>query len=213
MRNLRMRAAAAVQIPIIKLRIKTKLCSLMCFSLHINSRIIKSCLSSLWVSSISISSSSIIYVYLYSFSCNNGSDGVDDNDNSINKESRIIAKYSIEPFNNYIYKDNYHLNFSYYKRECSKVLNGENKKKEGIIKRQLDFDLFSNDKPNLLEGEFETINRSNRINNRRKEDVRRSIDDFQVDNRFLLESINQNDTPTIISTSFDEDDSDDLPFN
>ena len=39
------------------------------------------------------------------------------------------------------------------------------------------------------------------------------VDDFQVDNRFLLESINQNDTPTIISTSFDEDDSDDLPFN
>lgn len=36
------------------------------------------------------------------------SDGVDDNGNSINKESRIIAKYSIEPFNNYIYKDNYH---------------------------------------------------------------------------------------------------------
>ena len=101
MKNLRMRAAAAVQIPIIKLRIKTKLCSLMCFSLHINSRIIKSCLSSLWVSSISISSSSIIYVYLYSFSCNNGSDGVDDN-------FEVYQQRHIFQVKNIVFQPSYH---------------------------------------------------------------------------------------------------------
>lgn len=69
------------------------------------------------------------------------------------KELRIIAGYNLKPFNDYIYQDNYNLDFSYYKQECNKIINGKNYKTKGIIDNQTtlfgddDFekqDLFSN---------------------------------------------------------------------
>lgn len=50
------------------------------------------------------------------------------------KENRIIANFSVQPFNNYEYKEDYGIDMYYYKNECSKILFGVSTKKK--IKKQ-----------------------------------------------------------------------------
>lgn len=50
------------------------------------------------------------------------------------KENRIIARVAVQPFNDYYYKDDYAIDMSYYKNECTKVLYGVSTKKK--IKKQ-----------------------------------------------------------------------------
>lgn len=64
------------------------------------------------------------------------------NKNEPSKINRIVAKYSVKPFNDYIEENDYHIDFSYYKKECAKILYGKNKKSTGMITIQND--LFSN---------------------------------------------------------------------
>lgn len=76
----------------------------------------------------------------------------------IDKESgranRIVAKYSVKPFNDFI-KDDYILDMSFYKKECSKILLGKNKKSAGMLNIQ--GDLFGNlsDNSHLEEENFD----------------------------------------------------------
>ena len=58
--------------------------------------------------------------------------------NKPNKINRIVAKYSVRPFNDYIEEEDYHIDFSYYKKECAKILYGKNKKTEGMVAMQAD---------------------------------------------------------------------------
>lgn len=64
------------------------------------------------------------------------------NKNEPSKVNRIVAKYSVRPFNDYIEENDYHIDFSYYKKECAKILYGKNKKSTGMISVQND--LFNN---------------------------------------------------------------------
>ena len=133
------------------------------------------------------------------------------NGNPRNKESRIVAKFSVEPFNNYYYMENYPLDYGYYKRECSKILDGKNKKTDGIIKTQEKLDLFSNENINLFEGEFIKEESITKITERREEDIKRSNIEFKVDNSFLDNSNIVKETPQPYSEDFG-DEVNDLPF-
>lgn len=69
--------------------------------------------------------------------------------NKPNKVNRIIANFSIKPFNDYIYEENYYIDFSFYKRECAKILNGKNKKTEGMLNNQYNLFDIPNDNKHL----------------------------------------------------------------
>lgn len=58
------------------------------------------------------------------------------------KINRIVAKFSVTPFNDFIQQDDYHLDFAFYKKECSKILYGKDKKTSGVV--TLQGDLFGN---------------------------------------------------------------------
>lgn len=67
--------------------------------------------------------------------------------NKPSKINRIVAKYSVRPFNDYVEEDDYHIDFSYYKKECAKILYGKNKKTAGMVAVQGDlFGAMSNNK-------------------------------------------------------------------
>ena len=54
---------------------------------------------------------------------------------------------SVRPFNDYVEEDDYHIDFSYYKKECAKILYGKNKKTAGMVAVQGDlFGAMSNNK-------------------------------------------------------------------
>lgn len=50
------------------------------------------------------------------------------------KENRIVAKFAVQPFNDYVYKEDYSIDMYYYKTECSKILYGVSAKRK--IKKQ-----------------------------------------------------------------------------
>ena len=53
----------------------------------------------------------------------------------------------VRPFNDYVEEDDYHIDFSYYKKECAKILYGKNKKTAGMVAVQGDlFGAMSNNK-------------------------------------------------------------------
>lgn len=67
--------------------------------------------------------------------------------NKPSKINRIVAKCSVRPFNDYVEEDDYHIDFSYYKKECAKILYGKNKKTAGMVAVQGDlFGAMSNNK-------------------------------------------------------------------
>lgn len=59
-------------------------------------------------------------------------------DKNSNRTSRIVAKFSVKPFNDFIAEDDYMLNYSFYLNECNKILYGKDKKTEGIEAIQTD---------------------------------------------------------------------------
>jgi hypothetical protein len=76
----------------------------------------------------------------YMTNVSNGSGSIVKYDANRNRTSRIVAKYSVKPFNDYIEEDNYHLDFSFYLKECDKILYGKDKKTEGM--KSIQGDLF-----------------------------------------------------------------------
>ena len=67
--------------------------------------------------------------------------------NKPSKINRIVAKCSVRSFNDYVEEDDYHIDFSYYKKECAKILYGKNKKTAGMVAVQGDlFGAMSNNK-------------------------------------------------------------------
>lgn len=68
-------------------------------------------------------------------------------DKITNRKNRIVAKFSVKPFNDYIEENDYHIDFAFYKKECAKILYGKNKKSEGMISIQGDlFGTIENNK-------------------------------------------------------------------
>lgn len=74
----------------------------------------------------------------YMTTVSNGSGSIIKYDANSGRNSRIVAKYSVKPFNDYIEEKDYQLDFSFYLNECKKILYGKNKKTEGMIATQTD---------------------------------------------------------------------------
>lgn len=66
-----------------------------------------------------------------------------------NKVNRIVAKYNVKPFNDYIEEKDYHIDFKYYKKECAKILYGKNKESEGMVSIQNDLFSITSDNKHL----------------------------------------------------------------
>lgn len=76
----------------------------------------------------------------YMTNISNGSGSIVKYDANRNRTSRIVAKYSVKPFNDYIEEDDYHLDFGFYLKECDKILYGKDKKTDGM--KAIQGDLF-----------------------------------------------------------------------
>ena len=76
----------------------------------------------------------------YMTNVSNGSGSIVKHDANRNRTSRIVAKYSVKPFNDYIEEDDYHLDFGFYLKECDKILYGKDKKTLGM--KSIQGDLF-----------------------------------------------------------------------
>lgn len=76
----------------------------------------------------------------YMTNVSNGSGSIVKYDANRNRTNRIVAKYSVKPFNDYIEEDDYHLDFGFYLKECDKILYGKDKKTEGM--KSIQGDLF-----------------------------------------------------------------------
>lgn len=76
----------------------------------------------------------------YMTNVSNGSGSIVKYDANRNRTSRIVAKYSVKPFNDYIEENDYHLDFGFYLKECDKILYGKDKKTEGM--KSIQGDLF-----------------------------------------------------------------------
>lgn len=75
-----------------------------------------------------------------------------------NRKNRIVAKFSVKPFNDYIEKEDYHIDFSFYKKECVKILYGKNNKSEGMITMQGDLFGSIEDNKHLEKDDFNEDN-------------------------------------------------------
>lgn len=64
---------------------------------------------------------------------------------TVYSETRMIVGWNQYVFNDYIEEDDYHVDFRYYNRECSRILEGKSKKDEGVISKTLTNVLFSDD--------------------------------------------------------------------
>lgn len=71
-----------------------------------------------------------------------------------NRKNRIVAKFSVKPFNDYIEEEDYHIDFSFYKKECVKILYGKNNKSEGMITMQGDLFGSIEDNKHLEKDDF-----------------------------------------------------------
>ena len=65
------------------------------------------------------------------------------------RSSRIVTKYSVKPFNDYIKEDDYQLDFRFYLNECHKIIYGKNKKSKGITIVQTDLFGFNSETSHL----------------------------------------------------------------
>lgn len=74
----------------------------------------------------------------YMTKVSNGSGSIVKYDPNSGRNNRIVAKYSVKPFNDYIEEENYDIDFSFYLNECHKILYGKNKKTEGMVAIQGD---------------------------------------------------------------------------
>lgn len=116
----------------------------------------------------------------YMTDLSNGSGVILKYNKDTNKSSRIVAKYSVKPFNDYIEEDDYKLNYGFYLKECEKIIYGKNKKTEGVVAIQTDLFGISNDTTHLELSD--SIPSQDDLIDVDLDDIKHDIPDFKVNN-------------------------------